>query len=274
MFAEVEGVKLHHVVHGPEDPGAPTAVLIHGFGVDHRLMAGAYEPVFAERPGWRRIYLDLPGMGRTVAPESVAGTDDVFRVLRAAVDELVPGPYTVIGQSYGGLLARGLAAAHDRVEGIGLVVPVIEAEHARRVVPDRQVLVREPALVDEVGDAALDADDDIHVVQTRAVLARFAAEIAPGLSVVDQRAVDRISAAYAGTFPLEPRPFGGPGLFVVGRQDHVTGYRQAWDLLEHYPRTTFAVVDRAGHHVHLESRAVFEALVHEWLDRVEESRSA
>ena len=88
-YVEVEGVRVHYVEHGPAGPGVTTAVMVHGFPVDHRIMTSAFEPVFADRPGWRRIYVDLPGMGRTVAPD-VGSTDDVFRVLRGAVEALVP----------------------------------------------------------------------------------------------------------------------------------------------------------------------------------------
>lgn len=33
--------------------------------LDHRLMSGCMEPIFTKREGWRRIYIDLPGMGVT-----------------------------------------------------------------------------------------------------------------------------------------------------------------------------------------------------------------
>jgi predicted transcriptional regulator len=48
------------------------------------------------------------------------------------------------------------------------------------------------------------------------------------------------------------------------------GYQGAWDLLDVYPRASFAVLDRAGHVVFVEQKALVMALVNEWLDRVEE----
>src|SRR5207244_216175 len=50
--------------------GRPVLCL-HGFGMDRTVMAAALEPVLAHRPGWRRIYPDLPGHG-----ESPAGPGD------------------------------------------------------------------------------------------------------------------------------------------------------------------------------------------------------
>ena len=40
--------------------------------------------------------------------------------------------------------------------------------------------------------------------------------------------------------------------------------------LDHYPRATFAVLDRAGHFVNIEQDVLCQALMSEWLDRVEE----
>ena len=57
---------------------------------------------------------------------------------------------------------------------------------------------------------------------------------------------------------------------MVGRQDHVSGYREQWDVLENYPRATFVVLDRAGHRLQIEQPELFDALVDEWFDRVEE----
>jgi len=55
---------------------------------------------------------------------------------------------------------------------------------------------------------------------------------------------------------------------VTGRHDHVVGYRDAFGLLEHYPRATFAVLDDAGHNAILEQPRVVGALLTEWLRRL------
>jgi pimeloyl-ACP methyl ester carboxylesterase len=66
-------------------------------------------------------------------------------------------------------------------------------------------------------------------------------------------------------------PFVKPTLILAGKQDHVSGYREQRSILENYPRATFVVLDRAGHRLQIEQEALFNALVDEWLDRVEES---
>lgn len=56
----------------------------------------------------------------------------------------------------------------------------------------------------------------------------------------------------------------------MGRQDSYEGYKDAWTILERYPRATFAVIDRAGHNLQIEQPEIFNSLVNEWLTAVEE----
>jgi hypothetical protein len=51
------------------------------------------------------------------------------------------------------------------------------------------------------------------------------------------------------------------------------GYRDAWGILENYPRGTFVSLDPAGHFLEIEQQDLFRVLVSEWLDRVEEHAS-
>lgn len=68
-----------------------------------------------------------------------------------------------------------------------------------------------------------------------------------------------------------PQPFAGPVVILLGRQDSSVGYQDAWHILENYPRASFAVLDRAGHNLQIEQPQLFNALVGEWLDRVQEA---
>lgn len=61
-----------------------------------------------------------------------------------------------------------------------------------------------------------------------------------------------------------------PTLFLVGRQDSCVGYKDAWNILDNYPRATFAVLDKAGHNLQIEQGEVMSSLVDEWLERVSE----
>lgn len=68
-------------------------------------------------------------------------------------------------------------------------------------------------------------------------------------------------------------PCTAPALLLAGRQDATVGYRDLGTILENYPRATFAVIDSAGHNLHIEQPDLFHALVGEWIHRVEISCS-
>ncbi len=61
MQCMVQGIPVYYETYGS---GLPI-MLLHGYTPDHRVTKGCMEPLFAQRPGWQRIYLDLPGMGQT-----------------------------------------------------------------------------------------------------------------------------------------------------------------------------------------------------------------
>ncbi|MEV6926037.1 alpha/beta hydrolase [Dactylosporangium sp. NPDC051485] len=255
---------MHFVEHGTGTP----VLAIHGWTPDHRLMLGCLEPLFARRPGYRRLYPDLPGMGRTPAPESIASSDDVLAAVDAFVTErLGDEPFLLIGESYGGYLARALTRARPaQVRGLALICPIgTEVEHAGRHVPPHEVLRADPGLPIPPGSGFA----EMAVVRTPETLRRYLEDVEPGLAAADHAALARIRRRWVlSTDPESGPPFGGPALILTGRQDASTGYQDQLPLLPHYPRATYAVLDVAGHNLQFEQPALFEALVGEWLDRV------
>ncbi|MGH8875985.1 MAG: alpha/beta fold hydrolase [Stackebrandtia sp.] len=264
-------VKLHHVQHGE---GVPL-LAVHGWTPDHRLMSGCLEPVFANRPGYRRVYPDLPGMGGSPAPESIASSDDVLACLDAFIDEQFgTEPMLLVGESYGGYLARALANRRaEQVRGLALICPIGRALwHAERTVPEHRVISAESGLLADVDPAVADGFSSMSVVQNEQTLRRYRENIAPGLAVADEVAMDRIQRRWElSTDPESGDPYPHPALILTGRQDSVTGYADSYPLLDHYPRASFAILDRAGHNLQDEQPALFEALIAEWLDRAAEA---
>ena len=84
-------------------------LLIHGFTLDHRVMSGCMEPIFTLRDGWRRIYIDLPGMGLTKNYNEISSSDDMLNTLTDFIEAVLPNQeYIIAGESYGGYIASGL----------------------------------------------------------------------------------------------------------------------------------------------------------------------
>ncbi|GHO89989.1 2-hydroxy-6-oxo-6-phenylhexa-2,4-dienoate hydrolase [Reticulibacter mediterranei] len=233
------------------------------------------EPLFVQRSGWQRIYLDLPGMGQTPSNEHIKSTDDLLDVVVDFIDAVIPGhSFLIAGTSYGGYLSRGvLRRKFDQVAGMALICPVIFGDRSQRDLPPRTVIVENARLLAELVPADAEEYSSLAVVQNEENWQRFRDEILSGMSIADEAFLQRISQRYSYTFDVDvlPQPFSKPVVILAGRQDQVTGYRDAWRILENYPRGTFAVLDRAGHNAHIEQHHLFQVLVGEWLDRVRES---
>lgn len=243
----------------------PPVLLVHGFGLDHRFMTPLDATIAAA--GRRRVYVDLPGMGRS-ADVPAASSDDVLDALAEHVTtSLGAEPFAVVGSSYGGLMARGLAARlGEQVTGIALLCPVVGADV--RDVPPPHVAVADPDLLATLdpGEAAEYAF--MAVVQSPATWALFRDHVLPGMRAADAATLDAVRSRYALSDDPDAGTFDRPALVVTGRHDHVVGYRDAMDLLTQYPRATFALLDDAGHNAVLEQPAVVAALIAQWLERV------
>lgn len=272
MFCDLGNISVYYETYGEGFP----IVMIHGFTPDHRLMTGCMEPVFKNQPGWRRIYLDLPGMGQTKGEEWIQGSDQMLEVVERFIEKMLPeGPYLLAGESYGGYLIRAIASRHpERVAGLLFICPLVEPIASKRILPEPAVIARDEEFLSTLSPEQQSRFTPLSVVQDRYNWERFDKEILPGLHAADPAFLTKISERYAFSFDWgEPVPFDKPVLFLTGRQDHVTGYQDVWTLLEHYPRASFAVLDRAGHNLQTEQSGLFTALVDEWLQRVLENEN-
>lgn len=254
------------VEHGNGHP----IVLIHGFGVDHRTIL-PLDPVIEAHGDWRRLYVDLPGTAGTPIGD-VSSSEDLVAVVRDALRErLGDEPFALVGNSYGGMVARRLA--HDfggQVRGLAVIAGVFIADRSARTVPEKIVLREQPELFDVDSAAAAQYAEEA-VVQSRSGFDAFRRYLKPGLDSVDQNALERIAQRYALDSQPEDaatEPFDRPTMILCGRHDHVVGYVDAWSRLENYPQASFVLVEAAGHMVHLEQPELTAAAVTDWLDRM------
>lgn len=242
--------------------------------MDHRLLLGL-DPVFAAAGQWRRVYLDLPGMGQSAAGPEIGSSDAVAEAVVAFVRETFGREkFAVLGNSFGGLIARHLVAEFgDQVLGLALLCPVAVPEHGSRNVPERTVLHRDPVLLGLLEPDEASEYDAMAVIQSPENWARFRDAVLPGLRAFDPAAIERISGSYALSVEPETRTssFHGPTVIITGQQDHVVGFRDQAALADHYLQATMTVLDRAGHNAHLDQPELTAVLLSEWLARITDS---
>jgi pimeloyl-ACP methyl ester carboxylesterase len=254
--------------------GQGTPVLfLHGFGVDHRSLLSSVRPVFEQRPGYRRLHVDLPGFGASPSDPSIDSSDAAVVFVLELIDAVIGDErFLLVGQSWGAYLARAVVAERrDRILGVALDIPVVIATHADRDVAPAVILREEPGILDGAGLIGAGEFREIAVIIDGRAWDTFATTVLAAESAADAPTLERIGQRYAFTTDVDAigEPFDRPSLIVVGRQDSVVGYRDALRLVERFPRSTFAILDAAGHLLEGERPALFAALVDDWLDRVE-----
>jgi pimeloyl-ACP methyl ester carboxylesterase len=267
MECKLKNISLYYEEIGSGRP----IVMLHGWPLDHVAMQGAMEPICAKRQGWKRIYVDLPGMGRSEAPDWLTTQDQVLGVIVEFIEHIIPNErFCVAGLSYGGLLAQGLVyRLGHQMDGVMLLVPAMASIDKKRV-PAPIVMYEEVLDFSGLDQNEIEAFKEMAVIRTQAMLEARKAYIIPGTSIANYAFLAKLQTKYSFDVEQLPQPFPAPTLFLLGRQDFAVGYRDAWRIIENYPRASYVVLDRAGHNLFMEQGKLYEALMHEWLDRVEE----
>jgi pimeloyl-ACP methyl ester carboxylesterase len=268
MFYELSNIAVHYETFGQGKP----FITISGIPSDHRIILSWMEPIFNQRPGWQRFYFDLPGTGQT-SGEDIASIDQVLAVVCDFIDAIILGqPFTLLGLSVGGYLARGIVYRKAAlIEGLCLLVPWL-GDHQDQSLPSPVVLVRDLEAMAQLPPDDVQKLEGLAVIQNQKVVDWYRDVVVPARQGGKGPVLEKRS--YSFDLDELSEPFEKPTLILMGRQDTHVGYQAGWDILALYPRATFAILDRAGHALGVEQEGLFQVLINEWLDRVEEYTQA
>ncbi|MHA2248426.1 MAG: alpha/beta fold hydrolase [Candidatus Hodarchaeales archaeon] len=274
MYCKVKDLEIYCEIHGQ---GVPI-VMVHGFGVDHRVMK-CMEAVFETNDSWKRIYFDLPGMGKTEPKDWVKNSDVMVEVILQFIDQIIPDEkFLIVGESYGGYLIRAIIRERAKmIDGMLLICPMAIAEDSKRNVPTETAITSDEEFLANLHPDDLMFFGQFCSLQNEKSWYRFKNEFLDGFNDGDSefKAKFREMENYKLSYNVDDSQvqFTNPSLIVTGKQDQLVGYKDIWNLLENYPRCTFATLDLAGHALEIDQEEIFNCLVKEWLKRVIEERS-
>lgn len=267
MEFKLANLTLNYEIIGTGTP----FLMLHGLGCDMHLMQGCMEPALASTNQFQRIYVDLPGMGHSNAPLAFASSDAILDALITFTNAIITKPFLVAGESFGGYLALGLAAKlPTKVTKALLICPMVEPNHDSRDVPTALTYQE----VDESFMATVDPEVrenflSFITVANKNTFNRFEAEIMVGLRQGNHRFLDQLATAYAYSFDLfktlTTNPVHPDILFLLGRQDQVVGYKDAYRLSQLVPRVSYFIFDKASHSLQIEQPTLFNSVVNGWL---------
>lgn len=273
MKRKIKNVLINYEIIGEGIP----IIMLHGYCVDHRLMLGCMENVKSIKKDYKRIYIDLPGMGASESAEWITNSDIMLDIVIDFIKEIIPDEnFLIAGNSYGAYLATGVIyKMADRVDGALLICPLLIPDYRKRNVPEHVILVEDKMLLSKL---TLEEGEDFNssaVVQSERIYERYQNEILSGVKVASNEFLENlIKNGYGLSFDADKmnKKFDKPSIILLGRQDDCMGYKDAWNILENFSRATFAVLDRAGHNLQIEQEELFNSLINEWISRVKEQQ--
>ncbi|WP_108671678.1 alpha/beta fold hydrolase [Peribacillus acanthi] len=268
MECKVSKGSIYYEVYGE---GLPLLIL-HAMGTDHRSMKAWMESIFEKEQAFQRIYIDVPAHGKSMIDATVNSSTDMLENLLEFIDLIIPNQeFALLGMSFGGYLAQGIMHAKlQRVKGIALLVPAIH--DAKRDVPHKTILEKDEAALQEIDEDIRTAFETLLVYQNAGNLQIFLNEIQPGRLLANREFLG--SNWREQGYLLNDEPFSGvetieqPSLFILGRQDHICGYKNTWRLMDKFSNATYSVLDQAGHLLQIEQRNLVKELVSNWLKRM------
>ncbi len=265
-----KAIKVHHTIIGDGMP----IIMLHDFGTDHRQMMGCMEKLFEKRPGWKRVYIDLPGMGKSEGKDWIKNSAKILQIVSSLINNIVKDQeFVLVGHGYGAYLIRPVSHEHsNRLQGMLLIAPLTKVGYKDKKLPKKTVLSRTTGWEKDIPKEDLALFRSKAVIQNHAVWERFKEEVLPGMKEIDQNFLLRLRArGYALDYDLSTVFFviDKPVLIICGRNDHVNGFQGAYELLDDFPRASISILDSAGPLVQIEREELFNILVSKWLDRIE-----
>ncbi len=265
-YKEINGTKLYYEVLGN---GIPT-VILHGWSVDHRLMSGCLEPVFELTTGkFQRIYIDLPGMGRSLPGADIHDSHDLLRVIFTLLDDIIPGQsFILMGESYGGYLSLGILKERmSMIKGLFLLCPAIFLGNRKGSIVPLQVMKQDNDFLSTLSKEDYDSFTCLNVCLTKEVWERYKDQVHSGILLQDTHFLNKVlDGAFQYDVDDLPKPYNGPALIITGKQDTAVGFIDQFELTKQYTNGTYVAIAGGGHNVQIEQPEIFTGIVKGWLD--------
>lgn len=271
MVIKIKDQSIYYTEYGK---GLPL-LIIHGFYLDSICMERAIEDSSINLEGFKRIYIDLPGMGQSPRHKLFNNSDIMLDLVCEFVRIVIEDhPFIVMGFSYGGYIAQGVAARFaGQITGEALICPVVvpDVEKRKRAeIKNREV---DEAFMASLSPTQLEMIEDMVVVNKRC-FSRYEADFSRAIALADAEFLQELyTENYASTYiETHKEVHEHKTLFLLGYQDTVVGYQDMMDRLDMYPNATVSLHTNASHSFFLEQPTQFEHSMDAWLSRYKQQR--
>lgn len=227
----------------------------HGMSLDSTSLEVVYEPLFKNK-NYKRIYLDLPGLGDSQDIEEVKSSDDVLELVIEFIRQTSDNQQVaIVGHSYGGYICLGLLAKIPKqISASFITCPVVHADKA-----NRSVSVHKNIFLEEV-KRSQNADKYQDFVKGNVLISQdawdtYQATVIPGLKKYNRMFWNKIKTEkkYAFSFekdlPLTLSDLQAKTTILLGKNDYIVGYQDQLGLLSYHNNIQELILNDAGHNL-------------------------
>ncbi|MGY4105421.1 alpha/beta fold hydrolase [Ignavigranum ruoffiae] len=239
---------MHYEIYGQ----GQSIYFIHGHGLSLVSMVETYEKIFSDLSNYQRIYIDLPGMGQSVADYQLDSSHAIAKALVELIKSLTPDDQIILfGHSYGGYLSLAINyLMPERIKKIFLTCPPVKAiKEERKLAEHKNVCFSEF----EIDPKYAKAYYNMSVVISPETLRRYQRISLPGIEVFDSdydKFLQREDQRYL-KLPFEAEMYAmDPQLcLILGRNDQIVGFKDQIKAFIDKDNASIYLIENAGHNI-------------------------
>lgn len=226
-------------------------IFLHGLSLDRVSTRNFFEKD-SNLADFQRIYIDIPGMGNS-SPTSEATTDTIFSNLVEFIDHIVAGKsFALYGHSFGGYLAQAIAYHYqNQVSGLFLTCPVCIANKKIRVVEKHKNEYIDKVFVSD-NEKFFNDFESMNVLISQSRWSSYQELILPGLARANAKFLNKLQHnGYTISFEQKLQNLAPKTKIqlVLGRHDHVVGYKQQMKAFLDNEQVSLTLLASAGHNI-------------------------
>ncbi|MDO1605046.1 alpha/beta hydrolase [Lactobacillus sp. YT155] len=244
--------KIYYQTYGEGTP----IYFLHGNHLDSTSMVNWYESYFSESNSYKRIYLDIPGMGKSPINDDIKNSDDVLTEIADFIQETsINQDFLLCGHSYGGYLALGLSQIFkNKIIAMFITCPVVKARQKDRLlVENKNILEQEviPTTNQEYYEDYLGINTRIN----EKTWTQYQKSILPGVIKSLPFWENLSDRNYQFSFEKSLKPISeGKSIVLLGKFDNVVGYKNQETFFEHADNFETILLKTSGHNLPIDDK--------------------
>ncbi|USS87957.1 alpha/beta hydrolase [Fructilactobacillus hinvesii] len=231
-------------------------VLLHGYELDSSSLMPLLEPFFQNQSvAYQRIYIDLPGMGKS-RDQLFINSAKTLQMVVEVIKALQLSKFVVLGQSYGGYLATRLVNyfPQELVAQL-LVVPMVVPATSKRKLAQLQHTYVSPDVTQFSADFA-----NVNVVLNQLKYRYYQQQIATVMTQNQSPVLTRALQSIRYELPdLRGQKSKLATTALVGKYDNIVGNQDVERLRGHYLNLKLKHYQNSGHNLMIDETDRFYA---------------